>query len=92
MAKKNATAFKAAIALAAVQINAALEDDTDADEMANEFRSGHEHLRQLENLFVIDIADGQYAANDDYIDACYDGHPPISNKGRMKKLEPFTPA
>jgi len=91
MAKKDATTFKAAIAAAAVQINLALEDDTTADEMANEFRNGSEPLRLLENLFVITVADGQYVSNDIYIDAVYAGKRPISRTGRMKKLEPFTP-
>ena len=91
MAKKDATTFKAAIAAAEVQINLALADDTTAGEMALEFRNGFEQLRKLENLFVLNEADGQYAANDAYVDAVYAGKVVLSKKGRMKKLEPFTP-
>ncbi len=91
MAKKTATAFKAAIALAATDLNTAFEDGVTAGQMANEFRNATERLRRLDALFLIDPVTGQFTANDAYIDAAYAGNLPMKATGNHKTLPPFTP-
>lgn len=79
MAKVDATAFKAAIALAAAQLTAALQDDT-LTELAAEFKTPMHALRKIEKLFTLDSATGVFTSDDGYIDQAYAGVP--ENKGQ----------
>jgi len=89
MAKVDATAFKAAIALAAAQLTTALQDDT-LTELAVDFKNPATPLRYVENLFLMNAATGVVTANDDYVDAAYAGNFPMGQNA-MDKIGPKTP-
>jgi hypothetical protein len=88
MAKKTNVQFKAAIALAVADLNDAFEDDTTPNVMANDFRDARHPLRNLNKLFDMD-SDGQLSANDDFIDAVYNGDAPQEANGLKKQLPKF---
>ena len=75
MALESATNFKAATALAAVQLTAALQD-TVKTELAKEVKQPYQPLRRIDKLFILDPATGVYTSNDVYIDAAYLGNFP----------------
>ncbi len=77
MARIDATAAKAAAALAAVQLTAIMQDDTLA-ELAVENNNNHSPMRGIKKLFLLDPATGVYTSNDDYIDSAYAGNFPTS--------------
>jgi len=75
MARVDATAAKAAAALAAAQIQVILQDDT-VTELAVENKPNHSPLRNLERLFVVNLKTGAVTARDNYIDLSYAGNYP----------------
>lgn len=89
MARIDATAAKAAAALAAVQLTTILQDDTIA-RLAVENRPNHSPMRAVASLFLIDPATGEVTANDNYIDAAYAGNFPTSGieSGRQSQGTP----
>ncbi len=80
MAKVTATAFKAALATAAVDLTTAMQDVT-LTELAVEFKSSLHALRDLNKLFILNKATGVYTSNDDYVDSSYAGNFP--NQGML---------
>lgn len=79
MARVDATAAKAAAALAAVQMTTILQDDT-LTELFNDYKQNHHPMRGMEDMFLLDPATGIVTANDAFIDAAYAGNYP--NSGR----------
>ena len=79
MARVDATAAKAAAALAAAQLTTILQDDT-LTALANENKHPMGAMRQVEKLFTLDPATGAVTSDDAYIDAAYAGEP--LNKGK----------
>ena len=77
MARVDATAAKAAAALAAVQLTTIMQDDTVA-ELAEGNTNNHSPMRNIKNLFLLDAATGVVTSNDDYIDSAYAGNYPTS--------------
>ncbi len=77
MARIDATAAKAAAALAAIQLTAIMQDDTLA-ELAVENSKNHSPMRGIKKLFLLDPATGVYTSNDNYIDSAYAGNFPTS--------------
>ena len=77
MARIDATAAKAAAALAAAELTTIMQDDTVA-ELATENKNNHSPMRGIKKLFLLDPATGVYTANDDYIDSAYAGNFPTS--------------
>ena len=75
MALESATNFKAATALAAVQLTAALQD-TVKTELAAEVKQPYQPLRRIDKLFILNNATGVYTSNDAYIDLAYAGNFP----------------
>jgi hypothetical protein len=83
MALESATNFKAALALAAVQLNAAMQD-TVLSEMAVDIRNPFHPLRKLRSLFSFDPATGLWSSNDAYVDKAYAGvYPNSDNRDQM---------
>ena len=70
MARVDATAAKAAAALAAVQMTTILQDDT-LTELFNDYKQNHHPMRGMEDMFLLDPATGIVTANDAYIDSAY---------------------
>ena len=92
MSLETATNFKAAIALAAVQLNAAMKD-TSLAEIASEIRRPTHPLRKLRSLFNLNPKTGVWTSNDAYIDSAYAGrYPNASNRPEMSvtDLVPIT--
>ena len=90
MALPDATAFKAATTLAAVQLNAAM-GDTVLTGIANEISGPSHPLRRLDKLFKLDPQSGQWTSNDDYIDKAYAGKMPSEGtRGQQSVTDPPT--
>ena len=77
MARIDATAAKAAAALAAIQLTTIMQDDT-LTIPAVENKNNHTPLRKVQGLFLYDATTGVYVANDNYIDSAYAGDFPTS--------------
>jgi hypothetical protein len=75
MALESATNFKAALALAAVQLTTAWTD-TVQTKTALEISDPRHPLRQLEKLFNYNAQTGVITSDDAYVDACYAGGAP----------------
>ena len=75
MARVDATAFKAAMALAAAQFTAALQDDT-LTELAVDYKHNHSPGRNIDKLLLLDANTGVYTSNDAYIDSFFAGNYP----------------
>jgi hypothetical protein len=91
MARINATAAKAAAALAAVQLTTILQDAT-LTELFNDYKDNHHPMRGLEKLFLLAPATGVVTSNDAFITAAYAGAFPTSGiqAGRQSQ-GPATP-
>ena len=89
MARVDATAAKAAAALAAAQLTTLLQDDT-LTELFNDYKQAHHPMRNLESMFLLAPATGVVTANDAYIDAAYAGNYPNSGieSGRQSEGTP----
>ena len=89
MARIDATAAKAAAALAAVQLTTILGDDT-LTELFNDYKENHHPMRGTDKLFLLDPATGIVTSNDAYIDAAYAGNFPTSgiDSGRQSQGTP----
>ena len=77
MARIDATAAKAAAALAAAQLTAIMQDDT-LTEPAVDNKNNHSPLRGIQKMFLYNAVTGVYTSNDTYIDAAYAGNFPTS--------------
>lgn len=75
MAKVTATAFKAALALAAAELTTMWQDDTKA-EMAEDFKNPLHPSRNLNKFFITDPVTGISTPNDAYVDLFYAGNFP----------------
>ena len=83
MGLETAANFKIATALAAVQLNAAMQD-TVLSEMAAPIRHGYHPLRKLRSLFNLDPKTGLWTSNDADIDKAYAGrYPNAENQNEM---------
>jgi len=89
MARVDATAAKAAAALAAAQMTVILQDDT-LTELAVENKENHSPMRDMEAMLLLDPDTGVVTSNDDYIDAAYAGNYP--NSGRESGRDSQGPA
>ena len=91
MARVDATAAKAAAALAAAQLTTILQDDT-LTELFNDYKENHHPMRGMEKLFLLAPATGVVTSNDDYIDAAYAGDYPTSGIASGRQSQgPATP-
>jgi hypothetical protein len=75
MARVDATAAKAAAALAAAQLTVIMQDDTIAS-LAADNKENATPMRRIESLFILDADTGVYTSNDAYIDSAYAGNFP----------------
>jgi len=89
MARIDATAAKAAAALAAAQLTTILQDDT-LTELFNDYKQSNHPMRGVEKLFLLAPATGVVTSNDAYIDAAYAGNYPTSGieSGRQSQGTP----
>lgn len=90
MALIDATAFKTAIAAAAVQLTAAWKDTVN-DGVALDIKHPSHPLRRVEDLFNFDPATGVVTSDDNFIDAAYAGM--VTQKGNDFEVitDPPTP-
>lgn len=86
MARIDATAAKAAVALAAAQLTTILQDDT-LTELFNDYKENHHPMRGMAKLFLLDAATGVVTSNDAYVDSAYAGNYPTSgiDSGRQSQ-------
>lgn len=75
MARVDATAAKAAAALAAAQLQVIIQDDT-LTEIAAANKQFHSPMRDIEKFFALDPATGGVVSRDSYIDSAYAGNYP----------------
>ena len=79
MARVDATAAKAAAALAAAQLTVIAQDDT-LTELFGDYKDALHAMRHFENFFTLNTNTGVYSANDAYIDSSYAGNFPTSGR------------
>jgi len=89
MARVDATAAKAAAALAAAQMTIILQDDT-LTELFSDYKENHHPMRSMDSMFLLAPATGVVTANDAYIDSAYAGNYPMDSikSGRQSQGTP----
>jgi len=87
MAIQSAATVKTQAAAIATALNTIFDDPLNTGNMHNYWKDARNPLRAIENLVVLDDA-GQFTANDDFIDAVYDGSYPQSGINNLYKNIP----
>ena len=87
MAKQTAATIKTQAAAIATALNTAFDDTASTGNMEAAWKDPRHPLRDIKNLVTLDNA-GQFAANDDFIDAAYSGAYPQQYINDHYKLIP----